>query len=100
MLHIIYTFIYIVSDQIIYSNVKTFKHQHITLISLNRPDEKNRLNIETISDLSKAISEFENDCSSTVAIIYGEGGSFCSGMESEMVKTPEICNVIIKKILS
>ncbi|XP_025415853.1 probable enoyl-CoA hydratase, mitochondrial [Sipha flava] len=79
-------------DQTINSNIKTFKHQHTTLISLNRPDEKNRLNIKTVSDLRKAISEFENDCSSKVAIIYGEGGSFCGGMESELVKAPEIWN--------
>lgn len=91
--------IFIVSDQTSYSCVKTFKHQHITLLSLNRPDEKNRLNAETVSDLRKVISEFENDCSSTVAILYGEGGSFCAGLEPEMIKSPGLCDVIINKHL-
>lgn len=63
---------------------------------MNKPDNKNRLNLVTISDLKKAISNFENDFSSTIAILYGEGGSFCSGLEpEELVNSPQIYNVII-----
>lgn len=66
---------------------------------MNRPDDKNRLNVATLEDLKKAISNYENDCSSTVAILYGEGGSFCAGSEyEELVKTSQIYNVI-KNIL-
>lgn len=84
-----------VSDSTSYFNVKSFKHQHITLISLNRPDDKNRLNTATLEDLKKAISDFENDSSSTVAVLYGEGGSFCAGWEpEELIKAPQIFNVI------
>lgn len=86
----------IADSNICYSNIKSFKHQHITLISLNRPDDKNRLNVATVEDLKKAISNYEKDCSSTVAILYGEGGSFCAGFEpEELVKTSQIYNVII-----
>lgn len=91
-----YTFFVTDSNILCYSNVKSFKYQHITLISLNRPDDKNRLNVATISDLKKAISNYENDCSSTIAILYGEGGSFCAGFESEeLVKTSQMYNVNI-----
>lgn len=76
------------------SNVKIFKHQHITLISLNRPDNKNRLNMETVNNLKKAILNFENDSLSTIAVLYGEGGSFCAGFESNMLsEMPQIYNV-------
>ncbi|XP_060852071.1 probable enoyl-CoA hydratase [Rhopalosiphum padi] len=71
------------SNENIYPNVKTFKHQHITLISLNRPDDKNALNVATLDDLRKAITNFENDSSSTIAVLYGEGGSFCAGIDSD-----------------
>lgn len=74
---------FFVLDCISYSNVKVFKHLHVTLISLNRPDDKNKLNLETINNLKKAVSNFENDCLSTIAILYGEGGSFCAGFDPE-----------------
>jgi len=86
----------IVLDNICYSNVKTSKHKHITLISLNRPDDKNRLNVATINDFKKAISNYEHDRSSTIAILYGEGGSFCAGLESEeWIKSSQMYNVLI-----
>lgn len=63
---------------------------------MNRPDDKNRLNAETLSDLKKAILNFENDSSSTIGILYGEGGSFCAGLDpEETVKEPQIYDVII-----
>ncbi|KAL5233745.1 hypothetical protein ACI65C_001155 [Semiaphis heraclei] len=77
-------------ENIVYPNVKTFKHQHITLISFNRPDDKNTLNMATIDDLRKVISTFENDPSSTIAVLYGEGGSFCAGFDpGELFETPQ-----------
>jgi len=92
---------FIISENIIYSNVKTFKHQHITLISLNRPDDKNTLNVATVDDLRKAISNFENDPSSTIGILYGEGGSFCAGYDlGELSKAPQVYDVIIKHLVS
>lgn len=86
-------FICIISDSISYPNVKAFKHQHITLISLNKPEEKNLLNLATIGDLKKSISNYENDDLSTIAILYGEGGSFCAGLESEELAIEQIYNV-------
>lgn len=83
-----------------YSNVKVFKHLHITLISLNKPDNKNRLNVETVNNLKKAIFNFENDSLSTIAVLYGEGGSFCAGFESDKLsEMPQIYNVPKKYFL-
>lgn len=96
-------FMYFIISEIsetIHPNVKTSKHQHITLISLNRPDDKNSLNVETLYDLKKAVTNFENDSSSTVAVLYGEGGSFCAGMDSdELSNAPQIFNVINKSLV-
>lgn len=91
---------FIISENIIYPNVKTFKHQHITLISLNRPDDKNTLNLATVDDLKKAISSFENDPLSTIAILYGEGGSFCAGLDpGELSEASQVYDVINKHLL-
>jgi len=92
----IYNFFIFVLDCISYPNVKVFKHLHVTLISLNRPDNKNKLNLETIDNLKKAVSNFENDCSSTIAVLSGEGGSFCAGFDSEeLPKALPTYNVIL-----
>lgn len=95
-------FVYFIISKIsetIHPNVKTSKHQHITLISLNRPDDKNSLNVETLNDLRKAVTHFENDSSSTVAVLYGEGGSFCAGMDSdELSNAQQIFDVINKNL--
>jgi len=92
---------FIISENIIYSNIKTFMHQHITLISLNRPDDKNTLNVATIDDLRKVISTFENDPSSEIAILYGEGESLCAGFDPDkLFKVPQVLDIEIKnKIL-
>lgn len=93
---IILFIVFIVSDSINYSNVKSYKHNHITLISLNRPDDKNQLNVATLENLRKAISNFENDCSTTIAVLYGEGGSFCAGLEPKAsTEAPQLYNVCI-----
>lgn len=92
--------LYFIISENIYPNVKTFKHQHITLISLNRPDDKNALNVATLDDLRKAITNFENDSSSTIAVLYGEGGSFCAGIDSdELSKASQIYDVINKNLV-
>ncbi|XP_060872363.1 probable enoyl-CoA hydratase, mitochondrial isoform X1 [Metopolophium dirhodum] len=85
------------NENITYSNVKTFKHQHITLISLNRPDDKNTLNVATVDDLRKAISNFEDDPSSTIGVLYGEGGSFCAGYDpGELSEAPQVYDDFLK----
>lgn len=49
------------------------------MIGINRPDSKNAIDTETSRKLCQAISEFEQDPKSTVGVLYGLGGSFCSG---------------------
>lgn len=92
--------VFIISENISFPNVKVSKYQHTTLIALNRPDDKNRLNAATLGDLKNAILNFENDSSSTIGILYGEGGSFCAGLDpEEIIKEPQIYDVIIHVFL-
>lgn len=57
------------------------KDENITLIGINRPKQRNAINLETAEKLSKAIHEFEADKSSPVGVLYGVGGSFCAGYD-------------------
>nr|XP_014287517.1 uncharacterized protein LOC106687876 isoform X2 [Halyomorpha halys] len=67
----------------------------ITCIGLNRPDSKNRLNINLVKKLKEAIDSFEGDDSSPVAVLYGERGNFSYGYDlTEFNENPKYFNEI------
>lgn len=53
----------------------------VTTIGINRPHRKNALDTKTAQQLVEALDEFEKDKESTVAVLHGMGGSFCSGFD-------------------
>ncbi|XP_052835458.1 probable enoyl-CoA hydratase [Drosophila gunungcola] len=57
------------------------KDSHITLIGLNREQQRNSIDASTAEQLTEAISQFEQDDSSPVGVLYGIGGSFCAGYD-------------------
>ncbi|KAJ8982777.1 hypothetical protein NQ317_018190 [Molorchus minor] len=54
---------------------------HITTIGINRPEKRNCLDQSTVASIRTAIEDFENDKGSMVAVLYGTGGNFCSGID-------------------
>jgi hypothetical protein len=57
----------------------------VTVVSLNRPDKRNCVNPETAGLLLKAFEDFEKDSSAHVAILRGNGGTFCAGYDLSVV---------------
>lgn len=57
------------------------KRDKIVIITLNRPDALNAINRQLKRELGEAISRFEGDKDSFVAIITGVGRAFCSGRD-------------------
>ncbi len=55
-------------------------------ITLNRPDKRNAISYELITDLIGALKEAENS-SSRVLILTGAGKAFCSGMDLDDLKS-------------
>lgn len=53
----------------------------VCTIILNRPEVKNAVDHETAKQLAEAFRKFENDDRLHVAVLYGEGGSFCAGAD-------------------
>ncbi|XP_045468448.1 2,3-dehydroadipyl-CoA hydratase-like [Harmonia axyridis] len=62
-------------------NVIIEKLGEITIIGLNRPSKRNCLNYATAKSLTDALQRFEEDNSSRTAVIHGNGGNFCAGMD-------------------
>ncbi len=72
------------------SSVRSTKHGAITVISLFRPETKNSVDRETAAELSQAFRDFELDDTSPVAVLYGEGGTFCSGADLKAIGSPRV----------
>ncbi len=58
---------------------------NVAIITLNRPDRRNSINRELLSGLYDAIDEVSRNEDIKVAIITGNGKSFCSGIDLSVV---------------
>jgi len=65
-----------------FKNILIEKKGDIAIVKINRPQALNALNKETISELSKAVDEIDNDKKIKVAILTGEGDkAFIAGAD-------------------
>ena len=53
----------------------------VTVITINRPERRNAVDLATAELLEQAVDHFEADPEARVAVITGAGGSFCAGMD-------------------
>lgn len=56
-----------------FNNILTEKEDHIAVITINRPSKLNALNRETISELHKALDQYDQDAGVRVIIVTGAG---------------------------
>ncbi len=68
------------------------KEDHITWLTLNRPEKRNAMNPAFFSRLLEIFPEFDEDPSVRVVIIKGEGKSFTAGLDltesAELFQSP------------
>ena len=57
----------------------------ITLVTIDRPDSRNAVDRFTAEELVHAFRAFEEDDSSSVAVLAGAGGHFCAGADLKAV---------------
>lgn len=57
--------------------------EHISVITLNRPERLNAMSAELISDTCDAFSRVGSDNDTRVVILTGAGRAFCSGLDLE-----------------
>ncbi len=57
------------------------KSGHVTTIILSRVERRNAVDRETADALTAAFDEFDRDEGARVAVLWGEGGTFCSGAD-------------------
>lgn len=53
----------------------------VTVITLNRPERRNSIDLATARLLERAVDAFEADAEARVAVLTGAGGTFSAGMD-------------------
>jgi methylglutaconyl-CoA hydratase len=80
------------------------KQPQITTLTLSRPERRNALTIELMTELVSAIDEASNDPSQRVLILRGAGASFCTGMDlnetADQSKAHESGGMVAKMLLA
>lgn len=65
--------------------VDVTKDGPVTTIAINRPDVRNAVDRSTTDALVAAFEEFDADPDAAVAVLHGEGGTFCAGADLKAV---------------
>jgi len=62
----------------------------VAVITINRPESRNAVNLAVAEGIAAAIDEIESRDDVSVVILTGAGGSFCSGLDLKAFTTGEI----------
>lgn len=62
----------------------------VTTVIMNRPQARNAVNGPAAAELVEAFTEFDADDTAAVAVLWGDGGTFCAGADLKAFGTPEM----------
>ncbi len=62
-------------------NVLIEKKDRITILTLNRPERRNALTIELMTELTDAVAAANADSTQRILILRGAGKAFCAGLD-------------------
>ena len=69
-----------------YQNFLVDRDDRIAVVTLNRPEKRNPINEEMLSEFEQIVMSLRDDASSRVVILTGTGNSFCAGADLSIVK--------------
>ncbi|MER6331063.1 crotonase/enoyl-CoA hydratase family protein [Streptomyces sp. NPDC001034] len=67
--------------------VRVERKEYVTTVVLSRPGARNAVDGPTAAELAAAFREFEADENARVAVLWGEGGTFCAGADLKAIGT-------------
>ena len=73
-------------------SVRVEKDGPVTTVILHRPEVRNAVNRPTAAALADAFRGFEEDPDAQVAVLFGDGGTFCAGADLKAVSSGENAN--------
>ncbi|MFD8914696.1 crotonase/enoyl-CoA hydratase family protein [Streptomyces sp. NPDC059575] len=69
-------------------SVRVERKGFVTTVVLSRPEARNAVDGPTAAELADAFKAFEADDGARVAVLWGEGGTFCAGADLKGIGTP------------
>ena len=69
--------------------VRVERNGPVTTVIMNRPEARNAVNGPTAAALFAAFEEFDRDDTASVAVLWGDNGTFCAGADLKAFGTPE-----------
>lgn len=69
--------------------VRVERRAAVTTVIMNRPQASNAVHGPAAAELVAAFEEFDADESASVAVLWGDGGTFCAGADLKAFGTPE-----------
>jgi len=61
----------------------------VTTVIMNRPEARNAVNGPAAAGLYEAFDDFDKDDSASVAVLWGDNGTFCAGADLKAFGTPD-----------
>ncbi|MCK2238849.1 MULTISPECIES: crotonase/enoyl-CoA hydratase family protein [unclassified Crossiella] len=68
-------------------SVRVERQGPVSTVVLSRPDKRNAVDGPTAAALTAAFREFDADPAAAVAVLWGEGGTFCAGADLTAIGT-------------
>jgi enoyl-CoA hydratase len=69
--------------------VRTERSGPVLTVIMNRPEARNAVNGPAAGELFEAFTEFDADDTASVAVLWGDGGTFCAGADLKAIGTAE-----------
>ncbi|MBJ7400132.1 crotonase/enoyl-CoA hydratase family protein [Mycolicibacterium sp.] len=69
-------------------SVHVVRNPPVMTVIIDRPQARNAVNGPTAIALFEAFEEFERDDSASVAVLWGDHGTFCAGADLKAIGTP------------
>jgi enoyl-CoA hydratase len=69
-----------------YKNFLVERSDKVVVLTLNRPEKRNPINEEMLSEFEQIVLGLRDDTSSRAVILTGTGNSFCAGADLSLVK--------------
>ena len=63
------------------NSVRVERDGPVTTVLLSRPERRNAVDGATAAELTSAFRDFDSDPTAAVAVLHGEGGTFCAGAD-------------------
>ncbi|SBS75898.1 Enoyl-CoA hydratase/isomerase [uncultured Mycobacterium sp.] len=70
-------------------SVRVERNGPVTTVILDRPQARNAVDGPTAMALFNAFDEFDRDESASVAVLWGDHGTFCAGADLKAIGTPD-----------